>query len=996
AKAEYLSCAILCYAAQRQRDVNVGRVVFNLGGGGVVGLRCDGEDQHYSLEHGDGYYMGPIASGKAPVSNGLFCRHSVGIQPGFRQPLSGLVATCSLVLDVHATTWSVRPPPPPSPLPLPVPPRIWKDWVALRDSLQACLGGTAEVWREKAAREEADQPPTPRDTRLQAAVQAGGRATGVVTAKAWREKAAREEADQPPTPRDTRLQAAVQAGGRATGVVTAKAWREKAAREEADQPPTPRDTRLQAAVQAGGRAAKEKAARDMAARERSWQDLLVPPPHPSAIVTCSGACPSFHLKLGGPGGAPSGLGSTSGTADVAMTRAAQPASAAVSCSVTTLGLAAMSTTRRLDSGQPSFCASAVLDCAGEEWLDRDTNGWFNLQRIGENMQRSLELCSYEGLEVLPPVGKEYQQGYKRKYCSEKGLALENSDNPSHSATLVLCYLANSNARLWQLRCSPDRTHPPSEELELLESQELDIPALKRLSTALELGFEEAQAAAREHGAVNRLVDYALYLQAYKGLRCKLSQNDKRHVPGRLINAGMEEKANPMRDKWEEMMAKRAEQKAREDREIIEMIRIMYNRIAPPAQAQALPAAPGPVQRPQAPPWGRWLDRDTNGWFNLQRIGENMQRSLELCSYEGLEVLPPVGKEYQQGYKRKYCSEKGLALENSDNPSHSATLVLCYLANSNARLWQLRCSPDRTHPPSEELELLESQELDIPALKRLSTALELGFEEAQAAAREHGAVNRLVDYALYLQAYKGLRCKLSQNAKRHVPGRLINAGMEEKANPMRDKWEEMMAKRAEQKAREDREIIEMAPPAQAQALPAAPGPVQRPQAPPWGRWLDRDTNGWFNLQRIGENMQRSLELCSYEGLEVLPPVGKEYQQGYKRKYCSEKGLALENSDNPSHSATLVLCYLANSNARLWQLRCSPDRTHPPSEELELLESQELDIPALKRLSTALELGFEEAQAAAREHGAVNRLVDYALYLQAYKGLRCKLSQNAKRQ
>ncbi|GFH11446.1 hypothetical protein HaLaN_06943 [Haematococcus lacustris] len=68
--------------------------------------------------------------------------------------------------------------------------------------------------------------------------------------------------------------------------------------------------------------------------------------------------------------------------------------------------------------------------------------------------------------------------------------------------------------------------------------------------------------------------------------------------------------------------------------------------------------------------------------------------------------------------------------------------------------------------NEELQLLESQELDIPALKRLSAALELGFEEAQAVSREHGAVNRLVDYAIYLRTYKGLRCQLSQNAKRH--------------------------------------------------------------------------------------------------------------------------------------------------------------------------------------------------------------------------------------
>ncbi|KAJ9516265.1 hypothetical protein QJQ45_001112 [Haematococcus lacustris] len=51
------------------------------------------------------------------------------------------------------------------------------------------------------------------------------------------------------------------------------------------------------------------------------------------------------------------------------------------------------------------------------------------------------------------------------------------------------------------------------------------------------------------------------------------------------------------------------------------------------------------------PVAQWLDRDTNGCLNLQRTGESMQRPLELCSYEGLEALPTVGTEYQQGYKR---------------------------------------------------------------------------------------------------------------------------------------------------------------------------------------------------------------------------------------------------------------------------------------------------------------------------------------------------------
>ncbi|KAJ9506642.1 hypothetical protein QJQ45_018153 [Haematococcus lacustris] len=86
------------------------------------------------------------------------------------------------------------------------------------------------------------------------------------------------------------------------------------------------------------------------------------------------------------------------------------------------------------------------------------------------------------------------------------------------------------------------------------------------------------------------------------------------------------------------------------------------------------------------------------------------------------------------------------------------------------------------------------------------------------------------------------------------------------------------------ARPDRLVIvaqEPPPPAQDQPpAQALPGPVPRPQAPPWGRCLDRDTNPCLNFQCIGESMQRRLELCNYEGLKALPPIGKEYQQRNK--------------------------------------------------------------------------------------------------------------------
>ncbi|KAJ9523562.1 hypothetical protein QJQ45_007266 [Haematococcus lacustris] len=61
--------------------------------------------------------------------------------------------------------------------------------------------------------------------------------------------------------------------------------------------------------------------------------------------------------------------------------------------------------------------------------------------------------------------------------------------------------------------------------------------------------------------------------------------------------------------------------------------------------------PPKAQQQQQPAVAQWLDRDTNACFNFQRIGESMQRPLELCSWKDREALPPVGKEYQQGYKR---------------------------------------------------------------------------------------------------------------------------------------------------------------------------------------------------------------------------------------------------------------------------------------------------------------------------------------------------------
>ncbi|KAJ9522101.1 hypothetical protein QJQ45_005181 [Haematococcus lacustris] len=75
----------------------------------------------------------------------------------------------------------------------------------------------------------------------------------------------------------------------------------------------------------------------------------------------------------------------------------------------------------------------------------------------------------------------------------------------------------------------------------------------------------------------------------------------------------------------------------------------------PRPADWVPPAGQVNQRLVRPAWSlrhaKLLDRDTNACFNFQRNGESMQCPMELCSYEGLEALPPVGKEYQQRYQR---------------------------------------------------------------------------------------------------------------------------------------------------------------------------------------------------------------------------------------------------------------------------------------------------------------------------------------------------------
>ncbi|KAJ9508330.1 hypothetical protein QJQ45_011835 [Haematococcus lacustris] len=65
------------------------------------------------------------------------------------------------------------------------------------------------------------------------------------------------------------------------------------------------------------------------------------------------------------------------------------------------------------------------------------------------------------------------------------------------------------------------------------------------------------------------------------------------------------------------------------------------------KAQGKAAKATPASQP-----GRWLDRDCNAALNMQRIGENGWRLLELCYWPEEGKLPAKGKEYlEHEYKR---------------------------------------------------------------------------------------------------------------------------------------------------------------------------------------------------------------------------------------------------------------------------------------------------------------------------------------------------------
>ncbi|KAJ9508427.1 hypothetical protein QJQ45_011961 [Haematococcus lacustris] len=363
---------------------------------------------------------------------------------------------------------------------------------------------------------------------------------------------------------------------------------------------------------------------------------------------------------------------------------------------------------------------------------------FCKKRIGEGKQRPLELCSYEGQMALPPIGKEYQQGYKR-------VTDRLPKDILHPHTLVPKPTRTTRTSHQQPPVKPD-AHAWQPAPPLLAQLKESLCWCLAFDAACELLCRLWGPSGQQPGALlplSLLLCMTQWLQFAMGfsvvclvvnLAHRVAQLLQLPLPKALREGRLLLPPRAMKDvllstsladmwgqKWHQYfrsdhynLAQRPTQAALDwagsrlgtgvtasphwrniRRAVTVMAVFVFNGViheymnwaglgisdgmhlafftvhglgllleeklvAPGKASSAFSAAAR--RAVLAPPWGRWLDRDTNPCLKFQRIGESKQRPLELCSWKDLEALPPVGKEYQQGYKRRIGESRWRPLE----------------------------------------------------------------------------------------------------------------------------------------------------------------------------------------------------------------------------------------------------------------------------------------------------------------------------------------------
>ncbi|KAJ9524762.1 hypothetical protein QJQ45_024384, partial [Haematococcus lacustris] len=327
---------------------------------------------------------------------------------------------------------------------------------------------------------------------------------------------------------------------------------------------------------------------------------------------------------------------------------------------------------------------------------------------------------------------------------------------------------------------------------------------------------------------------------------------------------------------------------------------------------------------------RWLDRDTNGCLNLQRIGESMQRPLELCSCNDKESLHPVGEEYQQRYKlvndprgiaemREYVFDPDTQIGVGIDPGVTQAV------SAASGVWDER-SGQLVADQLAQWKLTKGQHL--AAASSAGTSLEANLKHitvtlatwdavwdvyldpkwARQRLRLYGAQDRALE-----QFFKLEEEMAEVSMERHGRAKQLVVFFKAAGIGTRD-WSQQRDQpvrglmgcpvvASRQPPQAPCSSLEATPAAASEPGPSTPPPAKRSKrtkaeqaaeptqptkaakakpAPQPGRWLDRGCNAALNMQRIGESRWRPLELCYWPDQGALPAKGKEcLGLGYKR-------------------------------------------------------------------------------------------------------------------
>ncbi|KAJ9522184.1 hypothetical protein QJQ45_005239 [Haematococcus lacustris] len=223
----------------------------------------------------------------------------------------------------------------------------------------------------------------------------------------------------------------------------------------------------------------------------------------------------------------------------------------------------------------------------------------------------LELCQWEGLAALPPVGDKYQQHYE----------------------LVKDRLPKGKQRL----------HRAAEYRRGLEARARNNAYALVVYTAVSLVMCRPRGAGQRRGRV-------VLVDEHRTTRVSSEVNDKQPCEEELNKLSATRPAGwkPLAGQAEQRLAPCSSQAA-----------------TPAAVSKPGPSTPPPAKRSKrtkaeqaaeptqpskgtgkavkakpAPQPGRWLDKDCNAALNMQRIGESRWRTLELCYCQSRELYQP--------------------------------------------------------------------------------------------------------------------------------------------------------------------------------------------------------------------------------------------------------------------------------------------------------------------------------------------------------------------